>query len=155
MKERVDLFYLKKDKSLYAYTNKALYRDLFLKTRNMRKFKHKTIKLSKKEFRLFSERNYKSKLDIIYVSDKEDISNYVKLVCTYDENIKYTNFLDDLDDRLISSRIDLCTLGLSDEEKEAISYLTDISNSLNNQYANHNTLLIFYKLFGKLMEVKK
>lgn len=155
MKERVDLFILKKNKSLYAYTNKALYRDLFLKTRNMRKFKHKTIKLSKKEFKLFSERNYKYQLGIIYVSNKEDLNDYVELICTYDENSKYNNFLDDLDARLIDYRIYLCNLELSNKEKEAIKYLTDINNSLNKIYANHNTLLIFYKLFGKLMEVKK
>lgn len=153
-RKKIYAFILKGEENIYAFTDNIYYKNLFIKSRNMKKFLYMKLKLNEDEYNVFKDNNYLSNLDVCYLSDNERIDNYITTVATLFEHNKMDAFIDDLSKELMSDRIMLCNNidDITKTELDAINYLTDINNSLNHQFANYNTLLIFYSLFGDLMK---
>ena len=82
------LFYLKKDKSLYAYTSSKAYRDEFLSQRNPNCFSLKEVKLKGEEGNIFVY-TYKLK-QLAYYPYQTGLGkdDYVSIMATTEEEIK-------------------------------------------------------------------
>lgn len=140
------------DNEFYAWTGEKEYRDRFLHART-HKFKCKTLKMTDSERKVFS---YKEKEKLLVSIPLQSEGKYMTIEGTYFENSKLEQFIEWLENELVSTQNyfnNLWEMIPADKEyRNAIStLLTYVSvrrnKSMLDEVSNINTLRIFMDLF--------
>ena len=131
---KVYVFYLKSDKSIYAFTTLKEQATLFHEQRNSSLFKEKVIKMNKEEFQSFNERYSNCRLIDDILEDSKGETIYI--VDTIKENLELTESCDYISTLVSSMKNDIKKLSLKDK------YVNDIMVILKSMISPDNILNI-------------
>lgn len=142
---KIYLFYLKKDKSLYAYTSSKAYRDEFLSQRNPNCFTLKEVKLKGEEENIFVY-TYKLK-QLAYYPYQTGLGkdDYVSIMATAEEEVKIDSEIKHIEDDYDFVRSVMSKTKLKSKYVKSIKNITKI-------YSNDRITIDVFSLFVDLFK---
>lgn len=141
----VFIYYLKKDKSLYAFTIEPLIKNEFELERSMKLYTKKKIKMSEPEYEMFS---YRNRGNMLFCNTLSDGENDISFATTSYENCDLEKECRDIDDNISKIYLELLKFPLNAKTKKLISSLTEYyGDGVSESIYHFDTFKIFFKLF--------
>lgn len=146
---KVHIVYYKK--SIYGFTDNIEIYKSFISERNMNVFECKTVKMTKSEYKILSDKYFDKELTSTPLHDGY---NYYYIISNNYEENKLNIFIDNLENRLREVSIILSEVNFKNKYRELIESLSDIieivpreDEYIYDKYLSINQVLLFYKLF--------
>ena len=131
---KIYLIYLKKDKSLYAYTSVKEYLDRFLIQRNPKCFIVKKVKMSEPEQKSFMYTHRLLQLNIFPYQTEYSETGYVDLASTSKEDDNITAKIEEIESYILSIKRLLNTYHFKSKYRKSIERLISIDDPDENLY---------------------